>query len=239
MMRSLISVADIFSEKGPNKRVALEEKIDDILSRGESDVDLASSGGDETNDPDSDHVYHDTTVDDYALEVFAGYVARKLRKNSCARKCHDCFLSLTKSEDEPALETQYLIEKRSQGHLLTSSRPLFKLLEDFGGSYRQRARQQPSREAPSLAWYACYSSCRLYSKGNNTNRIASFAVVDGLDNFYVYPKLGCGEHANTLTKGAITFYVNAIMIFCLQKVSNKTYRGASQNVQGQVPPNAI
>jgi len=133
MMRSLISVADIFSEKDPTKRVALEEKIDDILSRGERDVDLASSGGDETNDPDGDHVYHDTTVDDYALEVFAGYVARKLRKNSCARKCHDCFLSLTKSEDEPALETQYLIEKRSQGHRLTSSRPLFKLLKDLEG----------------------------------------------------------------------------------------------------------
>lgn len=130
MLQSLASISDVFREADLQRRIALEEQLDQILENGdESDLIQDLMEKEHEGQDHNEHMYQvNTLIDDYAFQMFCGYVARKARSFSCAKKCEACFSSLTKPSDKPLKETQYLIEKRSRGFLLVASDALYSTL---------------------------------------------------------------------------------------------------------------
>jgi len=122
LVKALANLKDALQESDFDKRVALEEKMDEILMKGEMPPEFASCGR------DADHSYGLPSINEEALEMFAGYVARQAWKSGCAKNCEECFKALVQSEEEETLPTQTWIQRRSHGFLLTPSRPLYTLL---------------------------------------------------------------------------------------------------------------
>ena len=137
MIHSLSSVSDVFREADLKRRIAQEEQLDQILENGDDndliegliDKEQEEQDHNEQNEH-NEHTYQvNTTIDDHAFQMFCGYVARKARTFSCAKKCENCFRTLTKPSDQPLQETQHLIEKRSRGFLLVASDALYGTLK--------------------------------------------------------------------------------------------------------------
>lgn len=86
-LKALLSLEDIWTKDNKQRRVKWEEKLDEILDGPEGDEELEAH---------LEHTYHlNKTVNDTALNMFGGYVARKAQKTGIASRCESCFKSLT------------------------------------------------------------------------------------------------------------------------------------------------
>ena len=80
MLEYLLALPDKLSDKSKRRRVQLEKELDETLDSGET---LQCSF--------TDHSYYENlTIDPGALRFFGGYVARRVRKISCAKTCQEC-----------------------------------------------------------------------------------------------------------------------------------------------------
>ena len=137
-MQSLTSLQDALQDPDLERRVKMEEKIDNILDKGDEDAMLENfmtsvddNGYAENvavNDPASHTYNNNTKINPYAFQYFGGYVARKIRQFTVAKKCEACFKTLIRQSNEEAVETQYLIDKKSRGFLMKASPSLYNLL---------------------------------------------------------------------------------------------------------------
>lgn len=137
MLQTLTSLTDILHEENLARRQKLEEELDRILDQGDEDgiveSHFFSSETDEyletaTGPVASQHGYNkNTKINPYSFQVFGGYVARKARNLGMAKRCQDCFDSLTKDSDD-VVPTQCLIDKKSRGFLLKASKQLYNFI---------------------------------------------------------------------------------------------------------------
>jgi hypothetical protein len=137
MLKSLTSLADIVEEKNLERKIKLEEELDNILEHGDENavienhlLSLSEDGYQESSGPQqSEHCYESNRkINPYAFQLFGGYVARRVRQFSTAKSCEDCFNSLSRSAEEAPVETQMLIQKKSRGFLLKPSTQLYNFL---------------------------------------------------------------------------------------------------------------
>jgi len=78
-LRALLTLEDIRTKENKQRRVEWEEKLDEILDCQEGDQELEAH---------LEHTYHlNKTVNDAALNMFGGYVARKAQKTEISSRC--------------------------------------------------------------------------------------------------------------------------------------------------------
>jgi len=150
-VKAVTSIKDVMNGSDLDKRVALEERFDQILMRGDWPPELVSTG--------RDHSYGLTRINEDAFEMFGGYVARQARKTNCAKTCHECFRSLAQGDNEPTLPTQLWIEKRSHGYLLKPSRPLYNLLKALEEKILEVVDQHPIRRDILVGKFLASDDC--------------------------------------------------------------------------------
>lgn len=137
MLKALTSLSDIIDERDLERKAKLEKALDEILDEGDENnvlerhlCSLSEDGYLESvPSAQSEHCYNNNSkINPYAFQMFGGYVARKLRRSCTAKQCENCFNSLSMPSNQPAVETQYLIEKKSRGYLLKPSTQLYNFL---------------------------------------------------------------------------------------------------------------
>jgi len=118
MLQALLDLKDCVGEKRAARRVELENLIDCILDGNVPfpDVEL------------DDTELLQTPIDVYALTVFGGYIARKVRGMKPASVCDVCYASLTLTDIDSPRERESLLELRSRGGLLRPTDELFQLI---------------------------------------------------------------------------------------------------------------
>ena len=119
MMEALLDLKDLKGEESEKQRQEILQKIDELL---DSEIILPEDSEMELND------YLTAPVDPYALTVFGGYVARKVRKMRPASTCINCYELLCKSEDSSFEEREALLKIRTHGGLLRPSNELHDML---------------------------------------------------------------------------------------------------------------
>ena len=118
MLKALLALPDTSAETNRRRRLLLEKYLDEALDNGEC-IQCAFS----------DHLhYQNTTVDPSAPKMFGGYVARKMRRTSCANKCEAYFITLQAPANQPLNEDDDIRHGRSVGYLLNPSNSFMKLL---------------------------------------------------------------------------------------------------------------
>ena len=119
MLNVLLSLTDVSSAENKKRQIQLEKELDEALDSGE----IVSCSF-------TDHTYYESlTIDEGALRMFGGYVARRVRKISCAKSCPDCFKSLQAPRDQRLKEEDDIIHSRSKGYLIIPSELLMDTLK--------------------------------------------------------------------------------------------------------------
>lgn len=83
---------EITSEKNNERKVELEQKIDNILDNNFGDISV-------NNLNLQDHDYIALKIDENALTVLSEYVARKMKKMNPAKNCSACSTALCAIQD--------------------------------------------------------------------------------------------------------------------------------------------
>ncbi|KAK3916461.1 Transposable element P transposase [Frankliniella fusca] len=191
MLESITTLQEVIEETAIEKKIKLEEILDNLLDNGEADEILQNNF---LPVNDHDHSYHfNCTIDKYAFEMFGGYVARKARTFSVAKKCDSCFNSLLRPNDQPLKESQYLIEKRSRGHLLVPSDSLTELL------------------------YQVESILLVVFSRSKMNRHILLDVLDAVKDVKLKRLVGCEQHQSDLSKAILRFYLTTRMHFACRR----------------------
>lgn len=111
-MEAIISTPDILTVKNNERRKEIENKIDNILDNKYNGFSL-----------ESDHNYTTLPINNHALTVLAGYVARKMKKIKPAKTCDKCYTALCATENENNNDDrEKLIHIKSYGYLLVPSK---------------------------------------------------------------------------------------------------------------------
>ncbi|KAE8749969.1 hypothetical protein FOCC_FOCC003440 [Frankliniella occidentalis] len=207
MLESLTSLKEVIEETDIEKKIKFEEILDNLLDVGGAD-EIMENHFIPVNS--HDHSYHfNCTIDEYAFEMFAGYVARKARSFSVAKKCDDCFKSLLRPNDLPLKETQYLIEKRSKGNLLVPSDSLRDLLYQI--------------ESVLLS---VFSKCKM-------NRNILLNVLDEVKYVKLEKLVGCEEHKQDLSKAILRFFLTTRMHFACRRFMKQNSAAATKKKRGK------
>ena len=118
MLNALLSSTDLVTEE-KKRRIAFEQELDELLDNGEPVESINAM---------FDHAYTEKNkIDEQALNMFCGYVARKARRATVAKTCDHCFELLQRPEGTTS-ERDSLIERRSDGHLLKPSDALYNIV---------------------------------------------------------------------------------------------------------------
>ncbi|KAK3925973.1 Transposable element P transposase, partial [Frankliniella fusca] len=117
VMDTMLQLKDLKGEDDQIRRLELQERIDELL---DSEIEIPEELELGT------HEGLTASVDSYALTVFGGYVARKVRQIKPVSECTECQRMLLQ-EDE-FLERESLLAIRTRGGLLRPSQKLFELL---------------------------------------------------------------------------------------------------------------
>ncbi|KAK3915244.1 Transposable element P transposase [Frankliniella fusca] len=121
MLDSLLKVEDLVEEDNRQRRVELENALDEALDSGEIVDCIDKALG--------DHRYSkDYKLEEKALRYFSGYVARKARKTSTAKTCQECFVALSAPIDQEHMAIDDIIVARSKGNLIIPSDKLWDLV---------------------------------------------------------------------------------------------------------------
>lgn len=120
LLSTLLELKDVVSESDSARRKELEGKIEIILDGG-----LCL---DEEAEENKDHDYLSQNIDPFALTVFAGYVARKMRSMKPANNCELCFKALCSLDGAPNQEREAFLLLKSRGGLLKPSQELYDLV---------------------------------------------------------------------------------------------------------------
>ncbi len=121
MLDSLLKVEDLVEEDNRQRRVELENALDEALDSGEIVDCIDKALG--------DHRYSkDYKLEEKALRYFSGYVARKARKTSTAKTCQECFVALSAPVDQEHMAIDDIIVARSKGNLIIPSDKLWDLV---------------------------------------------------------------------------------------------------------------
>ena len=119
MMEALLELKDLKGEEDAKRRAELESRIDELL---DSEIIIPDESEMEIND------YLLAPVDPYALTVFGGYIARKVRSMKPAQNCTQCCEALCKPQDSEFTEREALLRIRTHGRLLRPADTLRDLL---------------------------------------------------------------------------------------------------------------
>lgn len=117
VMEALLDLKDLKGETDAARRKELLDRIDELL---DSDLDIPESMEMDMTDCLS------INIDEEALALFGGYVARKVRAMKPASECRVCQDALL--QHGPLLDRESLLDLRSRGGLLRPSTPLHDLL---------------------------------------------------------------------------------------------------------------
>ncbi|KAJ1520410.1 hypothetical protein ONE63_003542 [Megalurothrips usitatus] len=182
----MTKLKDSVGEQNLKQRQDLEEAIDNIL---DSEIDEHSEMHPEE--------YLTAPIDPYALTVFGGYVARKIRGMKPASSCKTCIDCLCMF-DEPVLEREALLQLRNRGGMVRPTNALQALLGQLEN-----------------AVMTVTSSVSLHST-------VLFTVLDELLSSNISLQLiGCREHARRITSAIVSFYLTTRMHFACAKSDRK------------------
>jgi len=120
VLSTLLLLEDVAASQDLDRMRELEQKLDDIL---DGSVDFPQDVGQK-----GDHDYLDRTIDESALTVFAGCIARKVCKLKPASTCQVCSESLLKQQKEAVMGREEFLQAKSRGGLLWPSEDLYQLL---------------------------------------------------------------------------------------------------------------
>ncbi|KAK3918616.1 LOW QUALITY PROTEIN: Transposable element P transposase [Frankliniella fusca] len=193
MLSALLTMPDLKSQENMRRQIELEKKIDEALDTGE----VLSS-------PFGDHTYFENlTIDPGAIRFFGGYVARKLRRSTCAKTCQDCFKCLVAPQTQPLHEDDDIIHGRSQGFLLTPSNELMAIIEQL-----------------ETAILEVYQVSHLHED-------LIFEVADSVkDKKFV--EIGCNHHKRELTRALLSFYMTTRLIFACEDYNKRLSENAKK-----------
>lgn len=125
IMTSILSLKDLIGTEYREKQEQLKKSIDDVIDNGTPLM---------TCDFDENHIK--STVDQYALTVFAGYISRKVRKMNPAKNCTECCTSLC-TNDQNVLERETFLQLKSHGGLLRPSAEVYDIIFQVKITYTQ------------------------------------------------------------------------------------------------------
>lgn len=117
LLSTIISLKDLVGEERKERKEHFENIIDNIINNASPLMDI-----------EIEYNTFKEMIDEYALTVFAGYIARKIRKSKLAKNCHECFESLCDSKNESTLERNSFLEQKSHGGLLKPSNDLYNIV---------------------------------------------------------------------------------------------------------------
>ncbi|KAK3916855.1 Transposable element P transposase [Frankliniella fusca] len=177
MLDALLQSHDVLSETEKQKRLQFEKELDSLLDEGEP-IDAL------------DQVFETKNIDEKALRMFCGYVARKANRATVAKTCMDCFSKL-KAPDGFTHDDNSLIERRSEGHLIIPSEELYDIIFKL-----------------EVVIVHTLESCHIHAD------ILAEAVENAKN--YEFKEVGCDTHKRTLTKAILLF--NHQNDICLQAI---------------------
>ncbi|KAK3909704.1 Transposable element P transposase [Frankliniella fusca] len=193
MLNALLSMPDAKSEENIRRQIELEKQIDEALDTGES-----------ISSPFNDHTYYENlTIDQGAIRFFGGYVARKLRRSTCAKTCEDCFKCVTAPQSQPLREDDDIIHGRSQGYLLIPSDGLMAIIEKL-----------------ETAVLEVFQLSHLHED-------LIFEVAESVKR-KKYDEIGCNIHKRELTKATISFYMTTRLIFACEEYNKRLSANAKK-----------
>lgn len=110
------------NEKNNERKVKFEQKIDNILDNNFGDISV-------NNLNLQDHDYTALRIDENALTVLSGYVARKMKKMNHAKNCNACSTALCAKQDNQENEQrEKLLSLKSRGFLMVPSKNLHEII---------------------------------------------------------------------------------------------------------------
>uniref|UniRef100_A0A1Y1LMH4 Transposable element P transposase-like RNase H C-terminal domain-containing protein n=1 Tax=Photinus pyralis TaxID=7054 RepID=A0A1Y1LMH4_PHOPY len=195
MLNSLLNASDLISETAKQRQVKFEKELDELLDNGEPVESLISL---------FDHSYHEINkIDEKALRMFCGYVARKARKATDAKHCDQCFGLLQADQICDKNENNSYINKRNDGHLLTPSEGLYEIIYNLESSICHTLQHTPL--------------------GDNI----LFEVIKNA-KLNTYKPVGCELHKRKLTKDLLRFYLTTRMIFTCKQYNKRRLEDADK-----------
>jgi len=117
LLSTIISLKYLVGEEHKEHKEHFENIIDNIINNTSPLMDIEIE----------DNTFKEM-IDEYALTVFAGCIARKIRKSKLAKNCHECFESLCDSKNESTLERNSFLEQKSHEGLLKPSNDLYNIV---------------------------------------------------------------------------------------------------------------
>ncbi len=121
LVETITTLKDVIGDENYNKKIDFENKIDDILDNvNEIPVDNLISI--------ADHDYTALQINEDALTVLSGYVARKMRRVKPAKCCQECYTMLCAPDDHEVQDREKLLELKTRGYLLVPSKKLFEII---------------------------------------------------------------------------------------------------------------
>lgn len=114
------------NEKNNERKVEFEQKIDiyDIYIIDNNFGDISVN-----NLKLQDHDYTALRIDQNALTVLSGYVARKMKKMNPAKNCNACSTALCAEQDnQENQQREKLLLLKSRGFLMVPSKNLYEII---------------------------------------------------------------------------------------------------------------
>ena len=117
ILSTLLLFEDVAANEDHDRMKELEQKLDDILDGSVNFPQDVSQRG--------DHDYLNRTIDESALTVFAGCIARKVCKLKPASTCQVCSESVLKQQSEAVTGREEFLQAKSRGGLLRPSEDMY------------------------------------------------------------------------------------------------------------------
>lgn len=121
LLETIVNMRDIMSEQNNQKKIEFEQKIDSILDNNAGEVSVNYLNLE-------DHDYATLSINEDALTVLSGYVARKMKKTNPAKNCGECSTVLCAPEFCEKNEREKLLSLKSRGYLLVPSQHLYTII---------------------------------------------------------------------------------------------------------------